>query len=159
VKSQLRAVFVVAMAQYLSVFLGAGWGWARIEHVVFVPLPYEVAGCLAVLAIGIDWLRFLRTPRLRDADPVPQLVLMILACYLAWLMMEEPFLYYSGDETFVRNVLLLTPLLLAMSPMVRWRAWLGLLGTALFFATALAMMMHNACCHNGGNGFFEHWVY
>jgi hypothetical protein len=159
VKRQLRMAMTVAAAQYFAAILGAGWGWAEVRHFAGIPPASLEAGCLAAMAITIDWLRFLATPRSRSAHPIALGILPVLACFLAWLMAADPFLFYWGDRTFVWNILLLTPLLLAMSPLVRDHAWLALAGTILFFATSIAMMVHNACCRGGFSGFFERGIY
>jgi hypothetical protein len=52
----------------------------------------------------------------------------------------------------------LLPFLLAMSPLVRAGAWLGVAGSALFSATSLAMLILNGFSRLGGYGFFVNWV-
>ncbi len=51
-------------------------------------------------------------------------------------------------------LLLLTPVLLAMSPLVRCREWLGLAGAVVFLATSVAMIIENGCPQGGRTGFF-----
>ena len=73
-------------------------------------------------------------------------------------MYSEPFLDYRGDITFVFGVSLLLPLFFAMSLLVRWRAWLGLVAVVVFFATCVSMLAHNGSSESGGTGFFEAWL-
>jgi hypothetical protein len=73
-------------------------------------------------------------------------------------MRIEAFLWYVDNTSFVVSVLRLLPFLLAMSPLVRAGAWLGVAGAGLFFATALAMLTDNGFHRLGGSGFFENWV-
>ncbi len=84
---------------------------------------------------------------------------MSLSLYAALIMLIEPFLWYqSDDSTFIEGVILMVPFLLAMSPLVRFGAWIAATGSALFFASSLAMLMHNGSCRHGGSGFFSSWV-
>jgi hypothetical protein len=74
-------------------------------------------------------------------------------------MWAEPFLWYRGDSTFLTGILLLLPFLLGMSPLVGAGAWLGVVGSVLFFAQSLAMLTHNGSCEVGCSGFNTGWVY
>ncbi len=96
--------------------------------------------------------------RLRTAKPAAPWICLALASYAAWLMFDEAFLWYSGDRDFIQGVVLMLPFLLAVSPLVRANAWLGVLGSALFFATSLAMLIRNGISQFGGSGFFRVWV-
>ncbi len=86
-------------------------------------------------------------------------VCLSLFWYLVCPMCSAPFLDYGGDISFVIGVLLLSPVLMAMSPLVRYREWVGLAGAVVFLATSLAMMIHNGCSRGGMTGFFHAWVY
>jgi hypothetical protein len=69
------------------------------------------------------------------------------------LMTKEPFVHYHNKATFVIQVHLLLPFLLAVGPLVRSRAWLGVVGAVLFFAASLSMIIENAYLRNGAAGF------
>jgi hypothetical protein len=146
-----------------------GWpgGWTLLDSLHglggWLPAPtsrgiewipvYHFEACLAALVLAIAVLRILASPQLRRTHRRSMWVCLSLFCYLAWLMYTEPFLGYR-DIDFVVGVLLLTPVLLTMSPLVRYREWLGLAGAVAFFATSLAMLIHNGCPRGGQTGFF-----
>jgi hypothetical protein len=129
-----------------------------------VPLPtlqgiewihaWHLEACLATLALAIAGVRLLVSAQLRRTHRKRMWVCLSLFCYLAWLMYTEPFLNGSDDTSFVIGVLLLTPVLLAMSLLVRCREWLGLAGAVVFLATSVAMMIENGCPRGGLTGFF-----
>jgi hypothetical protein len=129
-----------------------------------VPLPtpqgiewihvWHLEACLAALALAIAGVRLLVSAQLRRIHRQRMWVCLSLFCYLAWLMYTEPFLDGSDDISFVIRALLLTPVLLAMSPLVRSREWLGLAGAVVFLATSVAMMIANGCSRGGRTGFF-----
>jgi hypothetical protein len=121
-------------------------------------LTFHGEACLPVMLVGIEGLRFAATPRLRHSHLSCICLCLALCLYLVWLMCVEPFFVYD-NLNFIVGVLLVTPLLFAMSPLVRWRAWVGLSGTVVFFATSIAMMTQNACSRGGMTGFFEAFVY
>lgn len=144
---------------WLSPIRLAGWlPTLTMGGIQWIPM-YHGEGCLAALALGIEGLCALASPRLRRACSSRIWPCVSLSCYLMWLMYIEPFYLYRGNITFIAGVLLLTPVLLAMSLLVRMRAWIGLLGAMVFFATWIAMMTHNACFRGGMSGFFEALVY
>jgi hypothetical protein len=144
--------------QYSAVGLGAAWGLGAAHHVRYVGIGGSLFGSLAVILLGIEWLHFIASRRLRIASPVASWVCVALASYALGLMWAEPFLWYGGDITFVTGILLLLPFLLGMSHLVRAGAWLGVVGSILFFAQLLAMLTHNGSCEVDGSGFFTRWV-
>jgi hypothetical protein len=126
--------------------------------VSYVDTVGSLFGGLGVILLGVDWLHFIASRRLRIRSPVASCVCFALASYALGLMWAEPFLWYDGDITFVTGILLLLPFLFGMSPLVRAGAWLGVVGSILFFAQSLAMLTHNGSCEVGGSGFFTAWV-
>jgi hypothetical protein len=120
---------------------------------------YHLEACLAALALAIAGIRLLVSTRLRRTHRQRMWVCLLLFCYLAWLMVTEPFFGSDDGTSFVIGALLLTPVLLAMSPLVRYREWLGLAGAVVFLATSVAMMIRNGCSIYGGTGFFYSWVW
>jgi hypothetical protein len=148
----------VCAVQYGAAGLGAAWGLGAAHHVPYTGISGSLFGSLGVILLGVQWLHFIASRRFRIASPVASWVCVALACYALALMRAEPFLWYYGDITFVTGVLLLLPFLFGMSPLVRARAWLGVVGSILFFAQSLAMLTHNGSCRSGGSGFFTGWV-
>jgi hypothetical protein len=142
-------LFPQRLAGWLPIPTVRGIGWTYMYH---------AEGCLAAVALGIEGLRFVATPRLRRDYPWSIWLCLLLACYLVLLMCIEPFFCYN-DVNFITGVLLVTPLLFAVNALVRWRAWVGLSAVVLFFATSIAMMSHNGCSRGGMTGFFEAFVY
>jgi len=124
-----------------------------LQGVEWIPV-FHLEGPLAALALAVAGLRVAASPRLRRTHRQRMWLCLSLFCYVVWLMYLEPFYDYRGDISFIIGVLLLTPVLLAMSPLVRCCAWLGLSGAMLFLATSLAMIIDNACSRGGCTGFF-----
>lgn len=108
--------------------------------------------------LGVEGLRRFASPVLRAAKPASPWVCLALGCHAWFLMLVEAFLDYSGDADFIRGVLLLLPFLLAIGPLVRAGACLGVMVSALFHANSLAMLLHNGTSLGGECGFFEVWV-
>lgn len=157
-RKRLATVALVCAAQVAAVGFGIAWGLGAAHRVPWLQARWSLAGGVAVLGLGVESLRYLASRRLRMAEPVAPWVCIGLGLYAAWLMSVEAFLWYTGDSSFVIGVLRLLPFLLAMSPLVRAGAWLGVAGSASFFATALAMLIRNGCSRLGGSGFFWGWV-
>jgi hypothetical protein len=151
---QKRSPTIAAVCAAQSVAVGVGVAWG----LVWRNGPWSVAGVLAVVLLGGEGLSRLASRRRRISKPLSPWVCLGLATYAAWLMSIEAFLWYIDDSSFVRGVLLVLPFLLAMSLLVRAGAWFGVVGSALFFATALAMLVRNGCSRLGGTGFFAGWV-
>lgn len=157
-RKRLATVALVCAAQVAAVGLGVAWGLGAAHRVRWLSGCWSLAGGLAVVALGVESLHYLASRRLRTARPVAPWLCAGLGSYAAWLMSVEAFLWYTGDDSFITGVLRLLPFLLAMSPLVRARAWLGVAGCALFFATSLAMLTLNGFSRLGGSGFFLNWI-
>ena len=129
---------------------GAAWPIERVRHLpLFGHVPPSVAAHVRGLGIGrinvwhleaclaaLCWLAGLRlmvSARLRQAQRQRMWVCLSLFCYVMCLMCNEAFLDYRGDISFVIGVLLLTPVLLAMSPLVRYREWRARKRHSVFF--------------------------
>src|SRR5262249_4899407 len=115
----------VCAVQYSAAGLGAAWGVGAAHHVAYIGIGGSLFGTLGVILLGVEWLHFIASCRLRIASAVCWWVCIALACYALGLMGAEPFLWYYGDITFVTGVLVLLPFLFGISPLVRARAWLG----------------------------------
>src|SRR5262245_51516069 len=101
-------------AQYSAAGLGAAWGLGAAHHLSYIGIDGSLFGSLGVILLGVEWLRFTASRRLRIASPVASWVCGALASYALGLMWAEPFLWYHGDITFVTGILLLLPFLLGM---------------------------------------------
>jgi hypothetical protein len=157
-RKRFANIALACAAQYAAAGLGTVWGLGAAPGVRRLPGPWCLAGGIAVLMLGIEWLHYLASRRLRTATPVIPLVCLALGSYAVWLMIVEAFLWYIDDASFVTGVLLLVPFLLAMGPLIGAGAWLGASGSALYFATSLAMLTRNGFSLSGGSGFFGAWV-
>jgi hypothetical protein len=146
----IRAVHTLDLVYGLSASLPV----PTVEGIQWIPM-YHAEACLAAVAFATAGLRVLMTPQLRRTCRLRAWLCLLLFCYVAWLMYTEPFVVYGDDVGFVIGVMFLTPLLLAMSPLIRCREWLGLAGTVIFFATSLAMMITNGCASGGLTGFIS----
>ncbi len=102
--------------------------------------------------------------RLRQAHLNTGLLCEFLFLYAAWYrtgllgILPAPSLYYTNNEGLVYKILLLLPFLLATGPLVRSKAWIGVAGAVMFFASVLAMLISNAASWRSCFGFFGGWV-
>jgi hypothetical protein len=108
--------------------------------------------------LGVEWLHYLAARRSTTAVPVVLWACITLGSYALWLMYADAFLWYHDDGSFVTGIILLLPFLLAIGPLVRAGAWLAVTGSALFFATSVAMLIRNGFSISGGSGFVAGWV-
>jgi hypothetical protein len=156
---RLRDTALVSASQLASVGLGAAWGIGLSHRVEWLPGPSALCGGFAVLSFGCDGAHYLLSARGRAGHRVSAFLCIALGVYAVILMAGEAFLFYSGNESFITGVLLLLPFLLALSPLVRARAWLGVVGVIVFIATSLAMLIRNGMSIWRGTGFVEGCVF
>ncbi len=157
-----QRIVVTAVAQLLATTLGVSWGLAMARRVPidWFPAPWlldwRVAGVSALLAFFAEWLRYLISARLRKAFPAISWLCLGLGVFAASLMLADPFVDYRGDESFVFGILLVLPLLLAIGPLSRAQAWLGVAGAVAFLATCLSIIVVNGANWRVSAGFFYH---
>lgn len=157
-RKRLRSILMVCALDYGAAGLGAGWGLAAGYRVGWVGAGGALFGGVAVVLFAAEWLRLVVPGRFKTTRPIGAWVSLALGCYATALMFADTFYDYSGDSDFVTGVLLLVPFLLAISPLVRAAAWLGVAGSILFFAQCLAMLTYNGCWLDWGHGFFHGWI-
>jgi len=157
-RKRVWIVVLVCVAQSVAVGLGVAWGLGAAHGVGWLHGHWLFAGGLAVLLMSIEGLRRLASRRLRTAQPLAPWICLALGFYAGLLMVGEAFLRSSSAYDFIRSILLMLPFLLVISPLVRSGFWLGVLGSALFFTTSLAMLTCNGFSRNVGFGFFGRWV-
>ena len=157
-RGQLATVALVCATLVAAVALGIAWGLGAAHGVRWVRGRWSLCGCFAVFILAAESLHYLASRPLRTAKPLTPWVCMGLGSYAAWLMSTEAFMWYTGDSFFIMGVLRLLPYLLAVSPLVRTGAWLGVTGSLWFFATSLAILIRNGFSLQGGSGFFGEWV-
>jgi hypothetical protein len=162
-KKRAGTVLVVVAAQSLAVALGWIWGFEWYPHEIYDwkllawLLEWKVTGRAAIVAFLCEWLRLLalRGCRLRATRTASPWVSLALAVYAGCIMLNEPFIDYSGDISFITGVLLITPFMLAISVLVRQRAGIGVAGAVVFFATCLSLLLVNGRNWGGASiGFF-----
>ena len=147
---------IAAAAQYGALGLGCLHGIRRV-------LGSEYLGGIALLAFFGEMLRFRLSPRLGQAHPNTALLCAALLLYAGWFynglfILDPPSLDYTDGAGFVITIHLLLPFLLAIGPLVRSKAWIGVAGVIVFFATVLSMLIFNGFCLTSGTGFFSHWI-
>ncbi len=152
----LQCTMIAAAAQYGALGLGCLMGFARF-------VGNEYIGGVALLALVGEILHFRLSPRLGQAHPNTALLCEALFLYAGWFynglfIFDPPSLDYSDGAGFVITVHLLLPFLLAIGPLVRSKAWIGVAGVIVFFATVLSMLIFNGFCLTSGTGFFTHWI-
>lgn len=166
VKQRLRITLMVVAIQYGTIGLGCFFGFGmfyRPPLLVAVDFRQEL-GALAMLAVFAEMLRFRRSKRLRQPHPWTWLLCGALFLYIAWIydgvfrILDGPSLEYSEDPALVGHLLLLTPLLGAIGPLVRSKAWVGLASVILFSTTVLSILIYNGFHNDLGIGFFSSWV-
>lgn len=152
------AIAPICFAQYLAVGVGMLWGLGRQLGFRWPDNRWSFAGELAVFLLGVEGVRGFASYRLRTNKPIVPWACIGLGLYASWLMLDEAFLWYIDNGSFIRGILLLMPFLLSINLLGRSGAWVGVVGSGLFFATALAMVAHNGCSLSGGSGFFVSWI-
>lgn len=155
---RIATISLICIVQIAAAGLGAAWGLGVAHRVIWIRVPWSLAGELAVLLMVAEGIRQ-GVPLASGKVPAAALgICAALGAFAVSLMMGEAFLDYRGDESFIRGLLLILPYVVAVGPLVRGRAWLGVAGSALFFATALAMLISNGFSRLGGSGFFATWI-
>lgn len=164
--STARPVILTVAAQAIAVASGWICGFAALNHASCVPNIYiswplwvNLPAAIASLTLFAEGIRCLVSNTSGRGRLTAALFCLALGIYTAWLMHIEPFLYYGGNIGFVIYVHLLIPILIGISFLTRGRAWAGVAASMVFIATSLGMIIHNACCKGGLNGFFESIVF
>ena len=67
-------------------------------------------------------------------------------------------LEFLDSDHFVIDIHLLLLFLLAIGPLVRSKAWFGVAGAIVFYATALSIIIRSGFHSTSGIGFFSRWV-
>jgi hypothetical protein len=156
-RNRHAVIGLVCGAQYTAVGVGIAWGIGAAKGVL--PLgPWTLTGTLAVLLLAVDAIRFQASPRLQTTNPIIPVVCYCLGLYAVLIMFGEPFLWYYDDSSFIKGIVLILPFLLAVSPLARAAAWIGVAGSCLFVATSLSMLTRNAFSLYESYGFFQAWV-
>jgi hypothetical protein len=166
---RLRSTIVISSIQYSALGLGCALGFALVYR-VSVPsvvvarlLQPEVLGGVALLAFLVEMLRYRWSPRMRQAHPNTAMLCEALLLYAGWFysglcVIGRPSLEYDGSVDFIIKIHLLLPFLLAIGPLVRSAAWIGVVGVVVLFATVLSILIHNGFSPMGGIGFFSRWI-
>jgi hypothetical protein len=155
---KMRTIMIVVFAQYGAIALGMCWGHLELQHSYLSP-PGYFAGATSFVAFGIEALRFLITTRSTATRRRTSCVCLGLLLYCGFVMSADPFLNHDIDRDFIPSMVLLMPFLLAINSLARSGAWLAIVASVIFFATSIAMLMHNAACRGGATGFFSAYVY
>jgi hypothetical protein len=156
---KLRVVVVVSLVQYGAVALSVCWANLEVQHALWVPQPGLEFGITSLLMFGIEGVRSLRPARRSPAGLAASLSSFALFFYCGTLMWMDPFMNGEDDARVLIQLTLLLPVLLANHALVRWRAWLAVAASVLFFATSFAMLAHYAGCRGGVNGFFTRFIH
>jgi hypothetical protein len=161
VKKRAGTVLVVVAAQSLAVAFGCTWGFSWYPDVIYRwklvawLLDEKAAGSAAIVAFLSEWLRLLVSRRLRATRTASPWLCLALAIYAGSIMLSEPFIGYSGDISFMIGVMLIMPFMLAISVLVRQRAWIAVAGAVVFAAACLSLLIINGSDWRGvWTGFF-----
>lgn len=170
--SGYREILWIAIIQYGTVGAGCVWGWIFAHARYF--LPPELAahvhwtsafwpwmGISGPLLLVAEGLRFAILTRQDSRNRLIPWACGALACIAAFILFVEQFLWLGGgsEDVFFGGILPLVPFLLAVGPLIRSRAFLGLVGIILFMMASLAMIVSNGFSLYGGVGFFSSWIY
>jgi hypothetical protein len=158
-----RDVFVVVAAQYLAVVLGCASGFAvhhnlgysndALRIVLGLMISPHLLAPLAIWALVIEWVLSAKSPTPLRRHSGAGWLCLVLAAYAEFLILADPFAEPTGDVGFVTGVHLLLPFLLAISVLVRSKAWLGVVAAVLFFKICLSMLIYNWSSSGGYMGF------
>lgn len=168
--NRLQSALIAAGFQYGAAGHGGFLGLVRSGQLDvprwtlgWLPGPRALADA-ALLALLLEMIRFMGSPRLRQAHRNTGILCESLLLYAAWFrnglfgILDVPTLEYADRQGLVYKVVLLVPFLLAIGPLVRSRAWIGVAGTVLFYAVVLAMLVGNAFAQDWGCEFSGCWV-
>lgn len=168
--SRLQSALIAAGFQYGAAGLGVFLGLVRSGQldvprwIIGLLLEARALATIALLALLVEMIRFMSSPRLRQAHRNTGILCEALLLYAAWFhngllgIFDEPSLYYGGNQDLVFKILLLVPFLLAIGPLLRSRAWIGVAGTLIFLVVVLEMLVGNAFARGWGSGFRGGWV-
>jgi hypothetical protein len=117
------------------------------------------AFAIAAIAIGMLVVDSVRLPSIADGSrrgPVMPAICRAVAMYAGAIVVLDPFLDVGGDNVeYVAGLVLLLPFLITIGPLARSGAWLGALGSAMFYAVSIGMLIRNASNWWGSNGFLS----
>jgi hypothetical protein len=141
--------------QYLTLFLGMGWGWGARSHVL--PTCWLAAAVLSVVLLGLGPLEYEFAMR-RPLEKTIAVLLAILLVYDSWIVSTDPFFEAQDEYSFVFGVILIVLPLMSLKALIRRRMRLAALGVMLFQATEIASLFYNYAAIRGGVGYFRVWV-
>jgi hypothetical protein len=157
-----KSAIKVSAIQYSAALAGLVWGWAadiylrRPQPHLFPFIGFHFfgkAGAFAALLLGLAWLGTLFRRRSPGRSKLAPWICLSLAIYAAYLLYSDLPDAFSGEE-LVWWLLALLPFLMAIGHLVRSRAWLGVAGAALFYATAVALLTIDTRCPMAPYGFW-----
>jgi hypothetical protein len=137
----------IGLIQYLGPIFGVPGGLALVRLNPFHEsmILWTIAGVVSVFLLG--------------SDCRSRWICAALASLAIYIMITEPFLWCNDGSTLVYGILLLTPFILGVGPMVRSNAWSGVVGATLFVTVSLAMLTRNVFSKWSGVGFFHSWIF
>jgi hypothetical protein len=150
----------VSAVQVITVILGVSWGLAKLRPNFLLGdqrlLP--LAGVISIGLLGCDGLRFFLLRHLASTSKATPCLCAALACLGVTVMLVDPLFWYDGNNTFFIGVVLVSTFLVFIGPLVRTKAWLGVLGAALFSVTLLAILTANGFTRYSGTSFWGTWI-
>lgn len=150
-----RRLGVVAV-QAAAVILGGLWGRA-VHYPGRPPTAYTVLAAVAAVLVLAGLLASLAGRRAGEAGH-PAVAAGGCLVYMTGVVLFEPFLFVGSPPAVAAAALVLAPLLLAVSYLVRCRAWLSAAGVVLFVLVSAAMLAGNTGVSDAGSGFLSYWV-
>jgi hypothetical protein len=141
--------------QYLGVISGVYWGLGLRYRI----LPSRSEDLWPIFGVASVILLIRECRPISPTSPSRRWGSAMLACLAVYIMITEKFLFFFwSEEAFVIGALMITPFLLGVGPLLRAKAYLGVVGESLFVMTSSAMMTRNAFSLSGGRGFFTFWI-
>jgi len=160
---------VSIVSQYTALAIGLSWGWVSARRISGLDallsanwFLFAEIGIGALLVEGCRRLPYFSVRKTASEDACLRrglYVSLLVVLYTLVLMYTEPFLFSYDSIEDVLKLALLAPFLVSISLLTWLRAWFGVAGCVILFATCLAMLIDNACRLSGANGFFYAIVY
>jgi hypothetical protein len=161
----VRSISVTIVAQSLAVALGWQFGFPHTQRwwadtlprwmlwLLFPFLEPSVSGPISLALFFGEPIRLWAIYKKQSESLIACAICGFLSLYTGWLMLSEPFLRYD-NESAIWGILISLPPLFAIGPLVRARAWFGVISCVMLFATCLSLIIHNACSNGALMGFF-----
>ncbi len=150
-----RQLWCIVLTQYAVAVAGPVAAFGIRAFDIRLPLVQILGTCcrIAFACFAIELIR-----QIYRKNYVISMLLGFLVILYARIVWMCYLLYYYDNENLVINVCLINIYVLAIGPLVRVRAIIGLAGASIFVIIVMFILIDNAFSMYRGINFFERWV-